>query len=78
MNESGARIDVPPERLFPRRTYLIVATHHAAFEAEQIWRNGRQAGLKFHRSLDLANGTEAPQFVKKIYLELCPRESSGL
>jgi hypothetical protein len=77
-NEAGAKIDLPPERLFPLRLYLIAARLPSAFDAEVIWRNGRQAGLIFHRALDLAEGDNpAPQFLRRLHSELCPRESRG-
>ena len=74
----GAKIDLAPERLIPKRLYLIAPKLHLAFDAEQMWRNGKMAGLKFHHSLDLANDPGAhPQFLRRIYLALCPRNSAG-
>ncbi len=54
ISASGARIGIAGSIVIPRAFFLIDQKRGTAFEAELIWRNGTQAGLRFHAAHDLA------------------------
>lgn len=74
LSDTGARIDVPPSTVFPSRIFLLTPRHALAHEAQLVWRNARQAGLKFVAAHAL--GPDRPSALRHLwclYLEMCPR-----
>jgi hypothetical protein len=53
-SETGARIIVSAD-LLPREVVLVCVTAGMAYEAEIMWRRGKEAGLKLGRSYPLKN-----------------------
>ncbi|MBU6443195.1 MAG: hypothetical protein KGR48_04730 [Alphaproteobacteria bacterium] len=54
ISTSGARIGIAGSIVIPKAFFLIDQKRGTAFEAELVWRNGTQAGLRFHAAHDLA------------------------
>ena len=53
ISTSGARIGIAGAIVIPKAFFLIDHKRGTAFEAELVWRNGTQAGLRFHVAHDL-------------------------
>ena len=47
LSEEGARIAFLKNQYFPSKIYLINVRDRLAYDAEVVWNNGAQAGLKF-------------------------------
>ena len=58
LSTTGARILVPTGVTFPSRLFLIVVRHRIAHEAEVVWLDRNEVGLKFGRSIDLHDGMD--------------------
>ena len=71
MSASGARIGIPGATVLPKEFFLLDLKRGAAFDAELLWRNATQAGLRFRAAHDLANVTDPNlQFLRKLYVEV--------
>ena len=55
-SETGARIIVGDE-LLPRQVVLVSVTRSIAYEAEIMWRRGKEAGLRFHQAHPLKSAS---------------------
>jgi hypothetical protein len=56
-SDTGARIVVSAD-LLPREVVLVCVTAGMAYDAEIMWRRGKEAGLKLHRAYPLKSATE--------------------
>lgn len=74
LSEGGARIEVPRATIVPSKVYLLTSRRAAAQEAQIIWRNATQAGLKLGAVLELSPKMNSDmQHLWRLYLELRPR-----
>ena len=55
---------MPPGVTFPGKVYLIIVRYRIAHEAVVMWYDKHQAGLKFERSIALADTMD----LKLVYL----------
>lgn len=56
-SETGARIIVG-SHMIPRDVILVSVTKGVAYEAQVVWRRGKEVGLKFERAHSLKSETE--------------------
>ena len=70
ISTSGARIGIAGAIVIPKAFFLIDHKRATAFEAELVWRNGTQAGLRFHAVHDLAALSD-PQlsYLRRLHIE---------
>lgn len=67
---SGARIGIAGATVIPKAFFLIDQKRGTAFEAELIWRNGTQAGVRFHAAHDLATLSDPHlTFLRRLHVE---------
>ncbi|MHB8284443.1 MAG: hypothetical protein ACYDD1_07180 [Caulobacteraceae bacterium] len=66
-SETGARIVVSAD-LLPREVVLICVTAAMAYEAEIMWRRGKEAGLKLGRSYPLKAETATSEDLPRVQL----------
>jgi hypothetical protein len=64
---TGARIVVGAD-LLPRDVVLVCVTAGVAYEAEIMWRRGKEAGLRFGRSYPLKSQTAASEDLPQVRL----------
>lgn len=78
ISTAGARIGIAGGIVIPRAFFLIDHKRGTAFEAELVWRNGMQAGLRFCAAHDLAT-LSAPhlRFLRDLYAESHLRPGTG-
>lgn len=78
LSEGGARIEVPKATNVPSKIYLLTSRRAAAQEAQIIWRNATQAGLKLGAVHELSPEMKSDmRHLWRLYLELRPRFSSS-
>ena len=58
LSESGARISLSAVQPISSHVYLIDVRGRTAYEATVVWNKGMQLGLKFLKTLPLANVTD--------------------
>lgn len=74
LSDGGARIEVPRATIVPSKLYLLTSRRAAAVEAQIVWRNATQAGLKLGTVLELSPKMNSDmQHLWRLYLELRPR-----
>jgi hypothetical protein len=66
-SETGARIVVSAD-LLPREVVLVCVTAAMAYEAEIMWRRGKEAGLKLGRSYPLKSATPPCEDLPRVQL----------
>jgi|SRR5579862_1343042 len=71
MNEAGARVQIGPEQLVPKRFYLLTPKHASAFDVEIVWQRGATLGLRILKKIKLSE-SNLP-FLKRLSAELRPR-----
>ncbi len=77
-SETGARIVISAD-LLPRDVVLVCVTAGMAYEAEIMWRRGKEAGLKLGRSHPLKTQTSSSedqpqlQLARKLWAETMAR-----
>ena len=70
ISTSGARIGIAGGIVIPKAFFLIDQKRGTAFEAELVWRNGTQAGLKFGAAHDLVHLADPLlRFLRNLYVE---------
>ncbi len=63
-SETGARVVVGAQ-LLPKEVVLVSVTRGVAYEAEVVWRRGKEAGLHFTRTYPLKQAKdETPAHIK--------------
>ncbi len=74
ISASGARIGIAGAIVVPKTFVLIDQKRGTAFEAELIWRNATQAGLRFHATHDLAALSDPHlSYLRRLHAEAQPR-----
>lgn len=73
-SEAGARITVPAGVTVPGRLFLIRIRHRIAHDAIVMWHDGREAGLKFERSIALGENVDGNlNYLNKLWHARAPR-----
>jgi hypothetical protein len=74
LSEGGARIEVPRATNVPSKVYLLTSRQASAQEAQIVWRNATQAGLKLGAVHELSPKMNSDmRHLWRLYLELRPR-----
>ena len=74
LSESGARVVMPKNAIFPSRFYLINVRDRVSHEAKVIWCGASEAGLAFIATLPLTEGLDpALSFLRRMWLERAVR-----
>jgi hypothetical protein len=69
----GARIAIDPQAVSDD-PFLIVVRQATAYESCTVWRDEREVGLSFIRSIDLSGKTPVNlRAIQRMWLELTPR-----
>ena len=71
ISQGGARVQIAPEQLVPKRFYLLTANRDSAFEAEVVWQRGKLLGLKILKKFKPSESNAL--FLKRLSAELQPR-----
>ena len=74
VSASGARIGIRGATVLPKEFFLLDLKRRVAFDAEVVWRNATQAGVKFYAAHDLPSINEPHlRFLRTLYIESCLR-----
>lgn len=70
ISPSGARISGTTGMTIPREFFLIDQKRQVAFDGTSAWRNGAQAGVRFHTAIDLSTLTDPRLgFLRRLHVE---------
>ena len=70
ISPSGARVSGIAGMSIPRDFFLIDQKRAVAFDATLAWRNGTQAGVRFHKAIDLSTLADPHlDFLRRLHVE---------
>lgn len=70
ISRSGARIGIPGSVVIPKEFFLLDLKRETAFAADLVWRNGREAGVRFRAAHNLAHLSDPHlNYLRKLLVE---------
>ena len=80
LHEHGARVRLTTILPLPSRLTVLVGRDGDAYEAEVVWKNGAEIGLKFLARLDATQKTEDPNaaVLRRLWLTMAGRSASSV
>ena len=80
LHEHGARVRLATILPLPSRLTLIVGRDGDAYDAEVVWKNGTELGVKFLAKLDVTRKSEDPNAVvlRRLWLTMAGRSASSV
>ena len=74
LSDTGTRIVMTQHLEIPERFYLINIRDGVAYDAQLVWRNGADVGIRFDSSVSLAANTDLVfRRLKELWLAKAPR-----